>query len=311
MMAIIAASFGLTACSGCQDGSLDRIGDWLRDDPQRPGKVGTLRALEVRKTAGEVAQAHRRAVEGPCEIRWSLDEAFSLAFELEIDVEEADGDRHWSEEGRWRRDDDGRWMMEVESNFQEGEELDGERSWKGFADEDGFREWLGPELVAKYDSGSQVEDFWYREMGSRFSTLTVLHSSKWAPDGEASEVDRIWRPGDEQYWCGPLEFDEGADAWRALFDARTGLESVEIRTEKTPPEADGEAERCRSLHSTHELRRGGELKVYFRECRRDGPERLEAPQAERVVNMERDRQRMGVDEVLEAWIEDEIVEAVE
>lgn len=307
---LVSAAFASAGCSGCQEDVLDRAEEWLRDDPQRPGKVGTLRALQVRQKAGSVAEAGRREMKGPCDIGWDMEEPFSVAFTLDIEVEGRDGEQQWYEEGRWRRGAQGRWGIEVEAEFREGDELEGQRKKKVFSDDDGFWEWLGPEVAISHDSKSQAERFWKKEFGSRFSALASLYSSGWERVDKREDKTEIWRPGDEAYWCGPVEVSDNGEAWSALFDARTDSTDVEIALEWRSPAGETE-QRCRQIRAEHELGRDERMEVVFRECHRPGPQRLELPEVGRVVDAKRDRQRAHLQKVLKDWLEDGMAQPVE
>ena len=296
----------LGGCSGCQDDLLDRADEWLREDPKRPGKVGTLRALEVRQTAAQVAFAKQRRKTGPCEIGWRLDEPFSLTFSLDIEVSSGrGGPRRWREEGTWKRDEEGRWSIEVQARFREVEELASQRVHRVTFDEHGFREWLGPKVVAEYGAASEAQRFWKEEFGSRFPALIRLHSSKWSKTEEAERESRLWRPGDEKVWCGPLQPGEASEAWESLFEARTSVQDVEVLV------SEDDRERCRQLRATHQLRGGGVMKIGLRECHSEGPTKVQSPPVEKTVPMERERDRLRVGETLVRWMDDQIVEPVD
>lgn len=307
-MLVVSAAIAFAGCSGCQDELLDRTEKWLRDDPERPGKVGTLRALEVRQQAAGVAEAGRRKVEGPCDIGWDIEKPFSVTFTLDIEVMGREGDRRWREEGRWRRDAQGQWGIEVEVAFKEGEALEGQRKKKVRSDDDGFWEWLGPEVAIRHHPGSQAERFWKREFGSRFSTLAALYSSGWEKADKGEDGIEIWRPGDQTYWCGPVEWDDDGEAWSALFDARTDSTEVELETKSPKDETE---ERCRQIRAKHGLRGDETMEVVFRECHQPEVEKITAPQADRVVEASRDRQRAHLQQVLKDWFDDEVVQPVE
>lgn len=305
VLATVALTAG--ACSGCADGVFDRMDRWLRDDPERPGKVGTLRALEVRKTATTIAEKGRRSVEGPCGIGWQISEPFSVRFELEIEVGGQHDGRRWAEEGSWQRDAAGRWILDVVANFEDDGELEGRRMRRVFSDGERFLEWLGPEVAVEYRSGSEAELGWEHEFGQRFSALTELHASGWRRVDNGDGDEAIWRPGEAQYWCGPVEAGGELSAWKSLFEARTTLEDVEVVVAGTSSEG-GDQKRCRRLRAHHQLRGDGALTLMYRECHQPGPTAIDAPKVERVVDVSRRRDRAGAQTALSTWIEDEIAE---
>jgi len=64
---IVAAVIATTACVGCDRSEARALEARLRQDSSRPGKVGTLRALQVRHSAGAVARAVARGPRSDCD----------------------------------------------------------------------------------------------------------------------------------------------------------------------------------------------------------------------------------------------------
>lgn len=299
-------------CSGCQEGTLDRMEDWFREDPERPGKVGTLRALEVRQNAVEVAADRRRGAQGPCDIGWEEDAPFSVEFEFQIEIEGGDASRRWSESGHFQQDAAGRWVVRNQVEFDQKGSDGGKRRVKVGADEQGFREWIGPRMVVDYGEDSEAEQQWADEFTARFAKLVELHSTGWQKvEYEESSLQR-WGLGDESIVCGPGEIGESLDSWASIFLARTSLEDVElVREDSDSHREDVErSDRCRRLRATHGLRRRHTLHVEFEECHAPGPERLTVPMPAYRVSGTRDRERVRALSTLESWIDKGLLEAM-
>ncbi len=302
VLTVVVAS--LTGCGNCHDEMLDRVEQRLQDDPERSGKVGTYRALQVAQTARQTTDERARRGEGPCAIGWRLDESFQIDFDFEVTVEAPDDDagRKWSEEGRWRRDDDGRWEIEIDAEFVDGPEVEGQRRFRVFRDDEGFWEWLGPEVVARHGPKTAIERGWRREFGGRFAGLARLVSTTWqSDDADASR----WVPGGERLLCGPVDDAEAIEPWRPLFEARSSRRSAAIS-----PETD-DGRNCRRLEASYDPGGDHSMIVDYRECLETGPKRLDRPDAKRVVDAERDRERLRVSRQLEQWLESGLVDAYE
>lgn len=301
--AVVCAVAVASGCSGCGDPVFDRVERWLRHEPGRAGKVGTLRGLEVAHRAREVARRRRSLGEGPCEIGWDIEEPFSVRYELEIDVEHRLRDRRWTERGRWQRDGAGRWLLETNIGFEDGPELQGQRTVRLYADEEGMWEWLGPETVARHPPDGGAQRHWRREFGGRFASLVGLVSDRWRVDGER----RLVVGGGDSPVCGPLATVEGVDPWGSMLQARAGLVSAEI-TGPDPTGVDG-AERCRRLRANYRLGDRGEMEIRFLECAEEPPDELQRPRADRTVDVERSGSRADVADLLQQWIDDELVDS--
>lgn len=292
---------GASACSGCQEEFLDRIEDPLRADPQRAGKVGTLRALEVVQQAHGVTLEVARQARGPCQIQWRPDEPFDVAFSLSLEVEEGRWTRSWREEGRFRQDDAGRWEISSVATFSEGGALPRRRETYVFRDDDGFYELLGPEAIAHYpeDEGA-VARWWFREFTGRFASLVeLLDVSGWK-----EREPGVWVPGAEIYRCEPSSAGEGA-TFRPLFAVRTEAGREEILREE------GDDGSCREIRARRQLRSGGALRITLRECLREAPEGLRRDDFRRVVEVERDRERAAVFRLYDQWVEAGLIDADE
>ena len=294
-------------CSGCFEGVLDAVDDRLSADPERPGKVGTLRALEVAKVARQVGDRQLDG-EGLCEIGWETGEAAAVDFSLEIEVEDSSHRRSWIEQGSWQRDDDGRFHIEVDIEFSDGDEVDGNRWQRVFYDEEGFWEWLGPELVVRHAAKSEAKQGWQREFAGRFLGLLALTSATWEEASEQGEGQKLWTPGGSRRLCGPAITEGEVQSWRPLLGARVAQQSTRVRAVER--ESGDEAGMCRYFVGDYRLETGAVMKVQFQECSARAPQRLERPKAQRYVEVGRDRSRTQAASQLESWIRDEIVDAV-
>ncbi len=288
-MALVGPGLG---CSGCEERILDSAELWLRDDPGRPGKVGTLVGLEVGSTAREVASQVVGQGDGACQIGWRLDEPFSLHFEATIDVRRQGWQRRWEEVGIWRQDDDGRSMIDAEIAYSEGENIDGQRQLRVFFDNEGVWEWLGPDVVARYDFGAGVGDRWRQEYSGRFAGLVKMSSGLEADNKS----------------CGP-GIAPHVDSWRPLLMARADEQSAIL--DGVVDEIDGVEAPCRQFRGVYALDRGGEMTVVLRECLGSPPQEVLRPQVARVVDLERDRSRSEMIELLQSWIDAGLVESAE
>lgn len=295
----------LSGCTGCIDSLLDRVEDSLRQDTNRPGKVGTLRALEVGQSARHVAEEIALRLEGPCDVGWTFDGPFSVNFEVHVEVQRGRWIRHWREEGSWQQDAQGRWQIVIDAQFQDGDYLEGQRHYAVFADEDGFWEWLGPELVARHRARGPVERRWRLEFGGRFSGLMALASTGWEEAG-----DGRWVPGETFRHCSPVDDPEAA-SWRPLLEARSELQRASITNEWTDDESS--EHRCRSLESRYGLQDGGVMDVTFSECVGAPPEELTRPEASELVDVPSHREPglAPVARELEKWIAEGMLEVTD
>jgi hypothetical protein len=292
VIAVTVLAGAAVGCSGCEERLLDSAELWLRDDPERPGKVGTLVGLEVGSTARDAASQMARQGEGACEIGWRLDEPFSLHFEATIEVTRQGWKRRWEEVGTWRQDEHGRSMIDVDVEYGEGENIDGRRQIRAFFDEQGFWEWLGPDVVARYDRGVGVGHRWREEYSGRFAGLVKMSSGLKA----------------ESRSCGP-GMAPHVDSWRPILMAHADEESITLQS--VADEIDGREASCRELRGTYALDRGGEMIVEMRECLGPPPQELRRPEVARVVEIERDRSRSEIIELLQSWVDANLVESVE
>ena len=297
---------GIGGCSGCEERILDDAEDWLREDPDRPGKVGTLVALEVSQNARDVAERRMKQGDDPCDIGWRLDEPFSVRYDLEIDVDRRSRSLRWSETGSWRRDADGRWGIDAEVEFDGVGQMSGIRRTRVFSDAGGFWEWLGPQVAARYESGATAERHWHDEFGGRFSGLMTLVSSKWQRSSDDEE--ERWVPGGQPRLCGPIDGRGEALSWRPLVRARTTLQHAHIRSEAGPDDGSTGRALCRVLEAVYEVASGGTMSLYFRECLGEAPAEIERPEMERHVEVRRDGSRVQMEGQLERWIEAGLVE---
>lgn len=289
----------LAGCSDCQEPVLDRMEESLRSDPVRSGKVGTLQALEVSQEARKIAEDVAIRAEGPCDIGWTVDESFSMTFELEIEVRRGNWRRRWEERGQWTQDDRGRWEITGEADFQDGDHSAGQRRYHVFSDEQGFWERLGPDSMARHQSRS-IEARWRQEFGGRFSELMNLISTGWQRAGEQS-----WVPGEQPATCGPRSAGT-ALSWRPILSARGQRRQARIELYQ------GEGEkRCRRIQADYRLEGGGQLSVELSECVGANSTALHREMVKEVVEVERSRQDAVVARQLQEWIEEGIVEIVE
>jgi len=302
----------IAGCGDCTDRWVDDFENWARDNPERRGKVGTLRGLEVAQSAGEVAERRVRRGEGPCDIGWRLDEAFHLEFELEIDVEHPRRDRSWSERGAWKRDERGRWHLEVDVEFSDGVELRGQRAERLFSDDQGVWEWLGPEAVVRYEPESMAGTSREKEYGTRFSALMALHGEHWRQSsGGEPESWEHWRPGGrESRNCGPMVDSETFEGWDSLLSARSTDHSAQISGGLGDALDDEETGRCRRFRAEHRLRNGGRMDVEYRECLAESaPPRLQRPEVDEATEVERTGDRQRLMNQFEAWIDEGLIDA--
>ncbi len=300
----------ISGCGDCGSDLVDRVETWVQDDPNRPGKVGTLRGLEVSQTAREVVDDTRRSGEGICDIDWQLDEPFAVQFSLLVTLEAPEIRRRWSEQGWWRRDEQGRWLLEADVDFVGDTTAEGRRSWQVYSDDDELWEWIGPDLAVRHQDAQTVRNHWKEEFSARFPTLMTLVSEQWRPEGGNQES---WKPGGEPVHCGPQLPREQLDAWRPLIEARSDLQ--EARVGRGAPEGaefgdDGES--CRSFEAVYQVRSHQKLTIDYRECNHgEAPTKLERPDVDRVVDTERDRQRAQLAGELQQWIDQGLVKPVE
>lgn len=296
-------------CNGCGDPALERFEQWLRAHPDRPGKVGTVRALEVERTARRVVDERVRRGEGPCDIGWRLDEPFVLDFEVEIEVEGEPRDRWWTEEGTWRRDETGRWRLDNDISFGDGDGLRGERTRRLYADDEHFLEWLGSDAAVRHPPDGSVEEYWREAFGVRFGQLMELIDERWGPEGAGQSAR--WTPGGDHRACGPVATAGEAADWRPLLEG--GARLVRARLEGSEVGDDAQSDgACRQLEALYELRGDRRMTVRVRECIRDvDAAPLKRPDVERLVDPTRDRQRAEVETQLDEWIEGELIESVD
>lgn len=300
----VVASLGLLmvcgGCTGCEQRVFDSVDQWLRDQPQRPGKVGTLVALDVTQTSRSVARRRMKRGDAPCDIGWRLDEAFAVDFEVEISVKHNAWTRHWTEEGSWRRDGDGRWMIESNVEFDGADGLGGERLHRVFSDEEGFWQWLGPELAARHERDAPTAKYWKEEFGGRFSGLMTLVSPSWERAGDDREY---WVPGGQRRLCGPIDRTAGAQAWRSIKGVRSTLRRAQMRGEQG--EHGGE---CRILEADYQLQTGAQMAIRLRECRTEPPvDRLARPEFERLVEVGRNERQSKLTNHLDRWVEEGLI----
>ncbi len=312
LVAVGALSVALAGCGNCTDSWVDDVEQWARDNPERRGKVGTLRGLEVAQSAGEVADRRVRRGEGPCDIGWRLDEAFHLEFDLQIDVEHPRRDRSWSERGTWKRDDGGRWHLEVDVEFSDGVELSGQRTERVFSDDQGVWEWLGPEAVVRYEPESAAATSREKEYGTRFSGLMTLHGEHWRPSGDGQpESWEHWRPGGTTARaCGPMPDYREFEGWGSLLSARSTEHSAQISGGPRDAIDEGQTGRCRRFRADHRLRNGGRMDVEYRECLQESaPETLHRPDVGEATDVRRTRDRHRLMNQFEAWIDEGLIDA--
>lgn len=305
------AALALSACSGCQEQVLDAADNRLSADPERAGKVGTVRALEVAKRARQVGERQMNRGLGLCEIGWEADEAAAVDFSVEIAVTDTSHARSWIEQGSWRRDADGRSQIEAEIEFNDGDHTVGSRSERVFTDEEGFWEWLGPEMVARHDVDSEAEQGWRREFSGRFLALLMLTSSTWEEVPAPGDDEKTWIPGGRLRPCAPATGEGDALSWRPMLGARVAEQSAEVTfVDRPEATADGESGGCRTFVGEYWLETGAKMTVHFQECTADPPETLERPEAERRIDVGRDQERAQMASQLEAWIHNGTVEAL-
>lgn len=292
----------LGGCSDCRESTLDSTEEWLREDPQRPGKVGVLVGLQVAQSARGVAEWRMRRGDDPCDIQWRLDEPFAVDFDLEIKVQRSSWGRRWSERGQWRRDEDNRWMIDSQVEFSGGDDLSGVREYRVYGDEDDFFEWLGPDLAARHSADSKAKRHWQREFGGRFSGLMTLVSAEWQQADDDGHNER-WVPGGRPRLCGPVDGTDQVPSWRPILNTRATRKRAFIHAEKRSD--DGGA--CRVLEASYRLERGGEMKIRLRECRGEAPQIVQPPQVGRIVDVDRDKSKSATRRQLQRWIEKGLV----
>lgn len=288
---------GVLILSGCFSERLERR---LRDEEGRRGKVGLLRALEVRQRAQAVAHTISLHAGGPCDIGWSADEPFTLIFELEIDVISHRWSRRWREQGRFEQDHLGQWRVEGLARFDDaGLAPDQSRRFEVFADDEGFWEVLGPEVMARYEAQGAAHDGWRSEFIGRFAGLLELIGPGWSPADEGQ-----WVPGEERPNCGPGRVRD-AGAWRAILGSRSARREADVHRK------DKNGARCRHLNASYELRQGASLELSYLECLGPTPGRLKRPVVQEVIQVGGDDHRARLLKRVENWIEAGIVEASE
>ena len=309
---VILGAMASAGCSGCEDPLLDRVEHWLRDNPDRPGKVGTLRALEVSQTARSVADWRLTRGDVPCDIGWSLDEPFQIDFELHIEVEHPGWTRRWEERGNWTRDRRGHWMIDAHAEFESAEGLRGERLYRVLVDDDGFWEWMGPDAVAHHKPDAKAAASWQGEYGGRFSGLMMLVSPTWQRADGDQDTEQAWIPGGEPRLCGPIGARDGRASWKPLLEARASRRRALIGAEKIPGADDSDDKRqCRYLEAHYALSAGGGLDIYLRECHRSGPNRLDAVPIKRSIAVHRAGDGLAVTDQLQRWITEGIATDIE
>ncbi len=275
---------------------MDRVEEPLRTDPQRAGKVGTLKALEVIQTSRHVADAVAEEHPGPCQIDWRPADPFALSFRLDITVSQGRYNRSWREEGRFSRDPHQAWEISSVALFQEGHALPRRREYYVFADHTGFYERLGPDRVARFEPDAAAAQAWEAEFKGRFAELVDLLADGWT----ATDDDRLI-PGTGDPLCYPQGRDQ-APGWAPLLKARADLRFAEI-TSSTDDDAP-----CREVSATLALTDGGSLEVSLRECLHDAPERLFRADTSLELDVDRDRDRGLLFREWESWIDQGLIE---
>lgn len=298
--AVVWVLCGGLGCTGCEQRMFDEFDNWLRHDPERAGKVGILRGLEVAQTAVDNIDQRRARGAGPCAIGWDVDESFALAYDFEIEVDHPRRTRHWAERGEWTQDGDGRWLLEADVEFEDGGELTGGRTVRLFSGREGFWEWMGPEVVARYRSRSAAERHWYREYRDRFATLVGVVSEGWQKDGDR----RLVPGGDRPPLCGPGTASDDRRSWRAMLDTRATLEAGAIIA---GPAESGVSGECRQLDATYRLGTVGELSMRFRECLQEPSEAVERPEIDGRVDVGRSVAEAEIAKQLDRWLEQQLV----
>ena len=283
-------------CGGCGDQVVDHLDEQFREEPTRGGKVGTLRALEVAQRARQVAGESAQGGEGPCQIQWRWDRPFRVEYELKIKAERGRWERSWRESGEFSGDGQGRWLVEGTALFVAGDQLQGRREHRGYRSPDGFWEWVGPEQVGWHRSESEVANAWEAEYGGRFGALMGLLSPGWKSAGAG-----IWGPGEEEFYCGPLEV-RNVEGWRPLLGARAQMVEAEVIREES----------CRRLKARFGLHGGGRLELDFSECFQAGSKELVTPEwGENVIQVGRTRERREVARLIEELSAAGVIEATD
>ncbi len=311
VLVIAVALFSSSGCSGCEDQVLDTAEQWLREDPDRPGKVGTLKALQVSQTARSVADWRLRRGDAPCDIGWSLNESFTVEFELQVDVDHRNWSRQWRENGTWQRDRDGRWEIDAGAEFESAAGLAGERLMRVYADDRGFWEWLGPDIAVRHAADASARNHWRREYGGRFAELMTWVSPNWQRAGDDhDDGGQHWIPGGERRLCGPVGGQRERSSWKPLLDARASRVRAVISTDGEMRN-EGEERACRQLEATYRLAVGAQLEIRLRECHGPGPRQLSRREVQRVVHPRRGQHRQDAVDRLQEWIDEGLAEDVQ
>lgn len=261
----------------------------LRDEAGREGKVGTVRALEVRRTAIGLTASLQRPLTPECELELEPGQARRA----HIVIERARGDdtlMRWEEERTLHRDVDAA-RLDWSAEFATLADTRGELVGAAIATSQGG--WVGrppgPAFFAR-------DDLTQADVIAQFTDPLdgLLRLASWRRDGPGR-----WVAGSEPLRCAEADH---ASAWMSRIAANGG-KLVSQRFETAP-------DRARRLELTWVFDDQTELRVEWRE------EVVTAvavggPPADAIVDVERDLSYKSGHQDLRRWLDEGLVDSVE
>jgi hypothetical protein len=222
---LFVAAFAALAASACQDlrSALDPadLEQRLRNDPGRPGKVGSIVGVATQQRATRIADEVRRSPDPDCAIQIRPGDVWTLQLRMErrrSDTVVA----FWDETRTYRRDSDGNRGQELQATFRTriGEAGERKMAWRLIDGHSYVAESSGHQLRwyarrAEQDEESRLE----RTAAGTFQGLLD------AVDGWTRAGDGQWREGDDPLRC--VATDEG-DGFVVRFVAGAQTEEASL-----------------------------------------------------------------------------------